>query len=330
MRLNRTKNTILYAERIKNCISGKIVLLGDKNFLRKSFQEIKFYFAYMKKAMVSLLLLLAAFAGYTQDASINVMSFNIRLDVTSDSLNSWPYRKDMAASQILFHEADFVGLQEALHHQLNDLKERLPGYASIGGGRNDGKESGEYCAILYNANRFEVQVSETFWLSETPALPGSKSWDAAITRIVTWGKFRDRLTGKEFFVFNTHFDHIGKEARKQSAGMILQKIHELAEDYPVILTGDFNSNEDDEPIKILTDTSNPRHVTDSKSVSQTPHYGPSGTFNAFRNAEVDDHAIDFIFIKNGVEVLKHATLSQTWRGRFSSDHFPVYVKVKIK
>lgn len=284
----------------------------------------------MKKALVFIFLFVTILQASAQDSSINVMSFNIRLDVKSDSLNSWPYRKDLAASQILFHEADFVGLQEALHHQLTDLKERLPGYESVGGARNDGKESGEYSAILYNTQRFELQVSETFWLSETPALPGSKSWDAAITRIVTWGKFKDRKTGKIFFIFNTHFDHIGKEARKQSARLILQKIHDLAEGQPVILTGDFNAAFNDEPIKILTDKSNPRHVINAKEISETPHYGPSGTFNGFRNAEVNDHAIDYIFVKNGVQVLKHASLSQTWKGKFSSDHFPVFARLKIR
>lgn len=284
----------------------------------------------MKKALVFIFLFVTILQASAQDSSINVMSFNIRLDVKSDSLNSWPYRKDLAASQILFHEADFVGLQEALHHQLTDLKERLPGYESVGGARNDGKESGEYSAILYNTQRFELQVSETFWLSETPALPGSKSWDAAITRIVTWGKFKDRKTGKIFFIFNTHFDHIGKEARKQSARLILQKIHDLAEGQPVILTGDFNAAPNDEPIKILTDKSNPRHVINAKEISVTPHYGPSGTFNGFRNAEVNDHAIDYIFVKNGVQVLKHASLSQTWKGKFSSDHFPVFARLKIR
>lgn len=284
----------------------------------------------MKKNVLLILFTVLALQAFSQDTSINIMSFNIRLNVQSDSLNAWPYRKDMAASQILFHEADFVGVQEALHNQMKDLISRLPGYETIGGGRDDGKEKGEFSAIFYNAKRFELQVSETFWLSETPALPGSKSWDAAITRIVTWGKFKDRLTGKILFVFNTHFDHRGVEARKQSARLLLQKIHDLAEGAPVIVTGDFNAAPTDEPIKILTDKNNPKHLIDSKNVSATPHYGPLGTFNGFRNAEINDNPIDFIFIKNGVRVLKHATLSQTWKGKFSSDHFPVFAKLVIQ
>src|SRR5690606_31094241 len=117
---------------------------------------------------------------------------------------------------------------------------------------------------------------ETFWLSSTPAVPGSKGWDAAITRIVTWGQFRDKVTNKEFFVFNTHFDHVGLEARKQSARLILQKIKDLAGSSPVILTGDFNAGPDDEPIQIILDKENPMHLLDSKSLSAQPHYGPEG------------------------------------------------------
>lgn len=260
---------------------------------------------------------------------VTVMSFNIRMDTKRDSANAWPFRKDIAASQILFHEADIVGVQEALHHQMTDLTNGLKKYKYIGGGRDDGKERGEYSAIFYNENRLELIISETFWLSQTPAVPGSKSWDAAITRIVTWGKFRDKVTGKEFFVFNTHFDHIGKEARRQSATLILQKISDLAENSPVILTGDFNANPGDDPLRIITDKENPLHLIDSRSLSATPHYGPSGTFTGFGRHETSDEPIDYIFVKNGVMVLKHATLSETWKGKFSSDHFPVLARVVI-
>lgn len=260
---------------------------------------------------------------------VTVMSFNIRMDTKSDSANAWPFRKDMAASQILFHEADIVGVQEALHHQMTDLSERLKKYKYIGGGRDDGKERGEYSAIFYNEERLEMIVSETFWLSPTPAVPGSKGWDAAITRVVTWGRFKDKRNGKEFFVFNTHFDHIGKEARKQSARLILQKIKDLAGSKPVILTGDFNANPNDEPIQVITDKENPMHLVDAKSISATPHYGPTGTFSGFGPRERTDQPIDYIFVRNGVTVLKHATLSETWQGRFSSDHFPILARVLI-
>lgn len=257
------------------------------------------------------------------------MTFNIRLNTPADSLNAWPYRKDKVASQILFHQVHIVGVQEALHDQMTDLKHLLPSFQYAGVGRDDGKQKGEYSAIFYDSLRLQLLQTETFWLSEQPKVPGSKSWDAAITRIVTWALFRDRKTKKQFYVFNTHFDHIGKTARKQSATLLLQQIKSVAGNKPVIVTGDFNSKPQEEPIRILTDSTASFYVGDTKRVSKQPHFGPTGTFNAFGPKEVDDEPIDFIFIRNGIRILQHATLSQTWKGRFSSDHFPVFVSLQV-
>jgi endonuclease/exonuclease/phosphatase family metal-dependent hydrolase len=261
--------------------------------------------------------------------TLNVMTFNVRYDTPRDSANAWPHRKDKAAGQILFHEVHVVGLQEALHHQITDLKARLINYTYVGVGRDDGRQAGEYSAILYDSTRLQVMQSQTFWLSPQPEVPGSKGWDAAITRIVTWAKFRDRKTRRQFFVFNTHFDHIGKTARAESARLLLRKVNEIAGKAPCIITGDFNASPDQEPIQIILNEADPLHLIDTKSISTTPHYGPTGTFNAFQSKETSDAPIDHIFIKNGVKVLQHATLSQTWGGRFSSDHFPVFARVLI-
>ena len=262
--------------------------------------------------------------------SLNVMSFNIRLNHAGDSINAWPNRKDKVASQILFHEAHLVGVQEALPLQMDDLLQRLPGYQFAGVGREDGKRGGEFSAIFYDTSRLKLLKAETFWLAEQTDIPGKKGWDAAIERIVTWALFRDKKTNKTFYHFNTPFDHVGQVARRESARLVLQKIKEIAGDQPVILTGDFNAKPTDEPIMILTDINNPNHVIHSEAISETPHYGPLGTFNAFQSKETSNEPIDFIFIKNGIKVLKHATLSQTWEGRFSSDHFPVLAVVEIK
>lgn len=276
----------------------------------------------MKKSLL-FLLSLVLLAGAAAQQPLHVMSFNIRLNVASDSLNAWPYRKDHVASQILFHDAHIVGVQEALHNQMTDLQERLKGYKYVGVGRDDGKEKGEYSAIFYDTARLRVLKSETFWLSQTPAVPGSKSWDAAITRVVTWAQLRDKKTGKTFYAFNTHFDHMGKVARAESARLLLQKVKSIAGSNPVVVTGDFNATPTDEPIQVLVDKNNNDRLVNAKEVSATPHYGPTGTFTGFEQKERDDYPIDYIFIRNGPKVLKHATLSQTWGGRFSSDHFPV-------
>ena len=264
-----------------------------------------------------------------QSQELNVMTFNIRLNIKSDSLNAWPYRKDNAASQIKFHNVHILGVQEALHEQMMDLSQALTKYKFAGVARDDGKTKGEYSAIFYDTTRLKLLGSSTFWLSLTPEVPGSKSWDAAITRIVTWAKFKDAKTRETFFVFNTHFDHIGKEARRESAKLLKQRVKDIAGNNPVLIFGDFNSKPSDEPIMVLVDANDPNKFIDSKSVSKTPHYGPTGTFNAFTSKEVNDEPIDYIFMKGNWKVLQHATLSQTWGGRFSSDHFPVFARISF-
>lgn len=275
----------------------------------------------------SLLLLWILLSLTTIAQHLNVMSFNIRYSTAADSLNAWDYRKDFAASQVAFHDVDLLGIQEALASQVRDLQDRLKSHAYVGVGRDDGKEKGEFSAIFYNKDRLELLKSETFWLSETPAVAGSKSWDAAITRVVTWARFRDKQTKKEFYHFNTHFDHIGREARRRSATLLLEKINEIAGKMPVVVTGDFNARPQDEPIRVLTNAENPMRLTDSKELSETPHYGPGGTFTGFRSKEMDSLPIDYVFVKNQVKVKKHATLSQSIDGRYSSDHYPVFAQI---
>lgn len=282
----------------------------------------------MKTIAAVLLFSLCCLAVKAQQA-LNVMTFNIRYDTPRDSANAWPNRKDKAAGQVLFHEVQILGVQEALHHQMTDLKERLKNFSYVGVGRSDGKQGGEYSAIFFDSTRLQVLQSNTFWLSTTPEVAGSKGWDADFPRIVTWARFRDRRTKKQFYVFNTHFDHIGKIARAESARLLLRKVNEIGGKMPCIVMGDFNATPAQEPIQIIANESDALHLTDSKAVSKTPHYGPTGTFNAFKSKEQSDEPIDHIFIKNGPTVLKHATLSQTWGGLFSSDHFPVFASIVI-
>lgn len=279
-----------------------------------------------------MLLISALFAFFLNDSgaqSINVMSFNIRLNTASDSLNAWPYRKDMVASQILFHDVHLLGVQEALHDQMIDLQARLPQFKYTGGGRDDGKEKGEYSALFYDSTRLQLLKAGMFWLSETPDIPGSKSWDAAITRMVTWARFRDRKTKKVFYAFNTHFDHVGKVARRESARIIQRKVQELAGNTPAVITGDFNARPSDEPIQVILDPNEPLRLKDAKALSETGHYGPTGTFNAFRNKETNDEPIDYIFLRGNWKVKKHATISQTWGGHFASDHFAVLAVLSL-
>lgn len=281
----------------------------------------------MKKLVVSVFLLCFILSLYAQE--LNIMTFNIRLNTSSDSLNAWPYRKYKVSSQILFYKIHLLGVQEALHDQMMDLRAALPQYKSAGGGRDDGKEKGEYSAIFYDTTRLQLLQTKMFWLSETPEVPGSKSWDAAITRMVTWARFRDRKTNRIFFAFNTHFDHIGQVARRESAKIVLNRAKEIAGNNPVVFTGDFNAKPSDEPIMIIMDKTNPLYLIDSKEISKTPHYGPTGTFNAFQSKERDDDPIDYIFLKGKWKVLTHATISETWGGRFASDHFAIIAAISF-
>lgn len=270
-----------------------------------------------------------------QEAPFQVMTFNIRYPNPGDGFNYWPNRKDLAASMIRYHEADLVGVQEAFRGQLEDLMELLPGYEWFGVCRTDGSKApdpdGEFSAILYRPDRFEFLEGNTFWLSENPEKVGVAGWDAALPRIVTWAKFRDKRSDKMFYHFNTHFDHRGEEARRQSARLIRRKIREIAGNTPLVLTGDFNTIPTDAPYRELTDEQQEDRLLDALYRSEQPHHGPMSTWtNAFQFPGVPDRRIDYIFIKNNVTVLRHATLSDSWSGRLPSDHLPVIARLQIQ
>ncbi len=264
-------------------------------------------------------------------APIRVMTFNIRFDNPDDGPDAWPNRKEMVARTIRFHGSDFVGIQEGLIHQLEALDELLPYFDRIGVGRTAGDDEGEFSALYYRKDRFELLDHATFWLSETPNEPGSVGWDAALPRIVTWGKFSDNETGRSFFVFNTHFDHIGEQAREQSASLILKKIADIAGNAPVVLTGDFNVTEDQQPYQILTGSANSEsnvELMDAFYHARHGHHGPTSTWNGFEEI-VPDRRIDYIFTNSGFEVIQHAILADHQDGRFPSDHLPVVSDVRF-
>ena len=261
-----------------------------------------------------------------------MMTYNIRLPVESDGINYWNNRRPMVASLIRFHSPDIIGVQEAFRRQLDEMVSDLPEYAWFGVCRTDGSTSpapdGEFSAILYRKDRFERLDGSTFWLSTTPDVPGSIGWDAALPRIVTWAKFRDLETGKEFYHFNTHFDHLGEKAREESAKLIIQKIHAIASTAPVVLTGDFNSPVTTSAYQSIVKDAQELTFSDAITISQTPHHGPMGTFSgSFQLPGVGDYRIDFVFVNKRVKVLKHAILSDSWDGRLASDHLPVLAEI---
>ncbi|MBN2013190.1 endonuclease/exonuclease/phosphatase family protein [candidate division KSB1 bacterium] len=289
----------------------------------------------MKKSsliIIVLSLLTLNCAKQACDPSIRVMTFNVRLNTPDDGENAWPNRKDIAASMIRFHKADIVGVQEALKDQMDDLALSLPDYGWYGLGRDDGKEAGEYMSVFYRKDRFDVLRDSTLWLSETPDSV-SKGWDAMCFRTVTVMKFKDLRTGKVFYLFNTHFDHKGEIARRESANLLLSSVEKIAGTAPVIVTGDFNSGPESEPYQILR-SGLPGQVStkliDTKYISKYPHHGPNGTISRFQSANLPDNkTIDYIFIKNKVSVIRHGTLSDSFDGRFPSDHLLVLAELII-
>lgn len=266
----------------------------------------------------------------TKPLELNVMTFNIRLDVPSDSLNSWQYRKDNAAEMVRMNDVDILGMQEVLLNQMNDLKERLPQYTAIGVGREDGADKGEFSPIFYKKDRFSAIESGTFWVSETPEVAGSKGWDASYIRVATWAILKEKATGKEIFAINTHLDNDGLVARKEGGNLLLKKAEELGKGLPIVLTGDFNDTPQSEAIKNITDASKTNHLLDSKTIALKT-LGTDWTFHNFgRLAESERPLIDYIFVSKQIKVQDYVVLPDTLNGTFVSDHKPVLSKITIE
>lgn len=267
------------------------------------------------------------FAVFAQDSDdIRVMTFNIRLDTPVDSLHQWSYRKAEAAKLFSLEAVDIAGTQEVMKHQLDDLLAGAQAFASLGVGRADGKEAGEYSAIFYRKDRFRPERFGNFWLSETPEIAGSKGWDAACERIVSWAVFTDLKTNRQFLFMNTHFDHIGVQARKNSALLLIEKAAELAEMLPVIITGDFNGTPDSEPVEIMLHSG---WLFDSKKLAKTTN-GPEWSFHDFgRLPENERELIDFIFVNKKVEVKSYSNIFRHLGSTYYSDHNPVIVQLRL-
>jgi len=258
----------------------------------------------------------------SQSQEMKLMTYNIKYDNKKDTVNNWNDRKTDMVELIKHYGAGFVGMQEVLFDQLNYLDDALDNFEYVGVGRDDGERQGEFSPILYNTDKYKVLESSTFWLSDTPEKV-SVGWDAAMERICTYGLFEEKGTKLKFLVFNTHFDHIGKTARKKSAALIVSKIQEInSENIPVVLMGDLNLTPDSAPIKYLQN-----EMVDGQGASITPFYGPTGTFNGFNQNQILDRRIDYIFVK-GFEVSGYVHIDDRMENnKHISDHLPVLITV---
>lgn len=257
-------------------------------------------------------------------SAYKVMTYNIRLDVASDGENAWSNRKDFFTSQVQFYAPDVMGIQEALPNQVQDIAQSLPNYQYVGIGRDE-EGKGEASNIFYRTDKLKMIENHTFWLSEAPTQP-SMGWDAACRRVCTYALFEDMITHQQFWVFNTHLDHVGEVAREKSAQLIRAKMKEVnTKKLPVIFTGDFNATPDTAWLSDLK-----KEMNDSKDISEEKPFGPNETFNGFQYNEIPETRIDYIFTSKGIKVKKYAVLAETQNLRFPSDHFPVYTEIQLK
>lgn len=303
-----------------------------------------------RKFFAWLIIIVCALTVSAQEPVINVASYNIRQYNKQDSINGngWQVRCPILAQLIRFHEFDVFGTQEGFKHQLEDLKAALPGYDYTGVGREDGADAGEHSAIFYRTDLFTLVDHGDFWLSETPEKP-SIGWDAVLPRICSWARLRHNPTGKEFLFFNLHMDHIGKQARVESALLVQQKMNEFGSELPTFLTGDFNVDQTHQSYTALTTSGK---LKDSYCTAKLV-YALNGTFNDYSTNDYSTSRIDHIFVSPNVKVDKYGVLTDTYRtpvdgaearqpgsapeeisliphvARTPSDHFPVMIRARF-
>ena len=269
--------------------------------------------------------LLSLIASGINAQKIVVGTFNIRFDNPRDTGNLWIDRAPIVSNLIRFHEFDVLGVQEALKNQLDDIATALPEMARYGKGRDDGKDAGEHSAIFYRKDRFTLLKSGDFWLSETPDKPG-KGWDATCcNRICSWVYLEDKITKKRFYTFNAHFDHQGVVARRESSKLIAAKIKEIAGQAPVLLTGDLNGGRDSEWYQTLATSG---FLTDVFTKTPFP-YANNSSMNGFRTPR-GRTVIDHIFMTKDFTARRWGILTDSYFGKYPSDHFPVLAVVELK
>jgi endonuclease/exonuclease/phosphatase family metal-dependent hydrolase len=289
----------------------------------------------------------------TLSAQMLVGSYNIRLNVSSDSVagNGWHQRCRVICDQVNFMSPDIFGTQEVLHGQLMDMLKGLDGYDYLGVGRDDGKTGGEYAAIFYKPDRLRLLDQGNFWLSETPDRPGL-GWDAACVRVCSWGKFAAQTATNDeaFYFFNLHMDHVGVIARREGAKLIVSRIREIAQGAPVIVTGDFNVDQNDEIYTIFTTSG----LLKDSYASARLRFAENGTFNSFDTDLYTESRIDHIFVSPETRVESYGVLTNSYwqpdpnsattiKGhdapqeisfsryirRQPSDHYPVFVRLSL-
>jgi len=264
--------------------------------------------------------------SFARAQQLTVATYNLRYDNKNDTGNLWADRAPVVAALIRFHNFDIFGTQEALKNQLDDICTALPYYNRYGLGRDDGKEKGEHSAIFYKANTFTLLNKGDFWLSQTPEKP-SLGWDATCcNRICSWVYLQHKASGKKFYFFNAHFDHQGVLARQESSKLILKKMKEIAGEEPAIFTGDLNGSHSSGWYNAIATSG---IVKDTYNQVKYP-YVNNASFNAFGASKNRTDIIDHIFTSKHFTVQRWGVLTDSYLGKFPSDHFPVMADVTLK
>ena len=277
-----------------------------------------------------LILILFTLQSFVSAFEIDALSFNIRFDNPKDGENAWPNRKEMVGQWVKSESPDVIGLQEALRHQIDDIKKVATAYSEYGVGRDDGKSRGEHCTILYLKKRFSLDKSDcgTFWFSDTPEKIASKSWGNEIPRICTWGRFIEKKTDKGFYVYNVHYDHRSQPSRLGASELIIQRISKRKRSNdPIILMGDFNASENNPAIKIFKDE--PLNLVDTIRVVK-PDEKIGKTFHGFRGGSFSGGKIDHVFMLPKMGKVSSAEIVRFNKDkRYLSDHYPVRAKLSF-
>lgn len=252
--------------------------------------------------------------------ALKVMTYNIRFDTPSDGVNAWSKRKEKVLNLITEESPDIIGVQEALYHQVKEIVASNKLFQFSGVGRDDGKYGGEFSAIIFRKDKFDLLEQNTFWLSETPEQPGTKGWDAAYPRVVTWALLIDKQSLRKFLVLNTHFDHVGVEARTKSADLIKEKILALGFEVPVVVMGDFNFTREENAYHLLTDGSVVELIDPASEVK--------GTYCTFE-VKNECKAIDYIFVTNEWNADGYRVIGANDGTYYPSDHLPVTVSLSL-
>ncbi len=254
-----------------------------------------------------------------QGVPLCVMTFNLRF-ASPTPPNSWPERRPVMRDCIRHAQPDLIGTQEGLYPQLKDIAADLPEYAWIGLGREGGSRS-EFMAVFYRRDRFEPMAFDHFWLSDTPEVIGSSTWGNSNRRMVTWVRFRDKRTGREFYFWNTHLDNDVELARQKGAELIRQRVAALKTELPVVLTGDFNcADGDSRAWDILVKEGG---FTDTWPLTHEHVNEHLNSFHGYRKPQENSVRIDWILVRGAVQVTKEEVYNFSEPGQFPSDHFPV-------